>query len=106
MKSSLDSRLSQFEEYITFQLASALDPRWKLAWCTPEESANLRKIIFQKVNEIAVDSTKCVVTLSAQPSPPKRTALFSFMAASPIYDSESSTNTMDANKIEEYLNSP
>ena len=66
------SRLPQSEEDIAFQLASALDPRWKLAWGTPEESENLRKIIFQKVNEIAVDSTESVVTLSVQSSPPKR----------------------------------
>ena len=106
LKSSLDSRLSQYEEDLTFQLAAALDPRWKLAWCTPEESANLRKIIFQKVNEIAVDSTVCVITLPEQSPPPKRSALFNFMGVSPIYSTELGTNTIDTGKIEEYLNSP
>lgn len=66
----------------------------------------MRKIIFQKVNEIAVDSTVCVIALPKQSPPPNRSALFNFMEVSPIYGTELGTNTIDTGKIEEYLNSP
>ena len=37
LRSSIDKRLTKFEQTENFQIAAALDPRWKLAWCTPEE---------------------------------------------------------------------
>ena len=33
LKTSLESRHSQYEEDLTLQMAAILDPRWKLAWC-------------------------------------------------------------------------
>lgn len=45
LKESIHSRLSVYEDELFFQLAAALDPRWKLAWCTPEEATSLQFMI-------------------------------------------------------------
>ena len=66
---------------VNYHRKSILIQGENLAWCAQEESENLRKIIFQRVNEISVDSTECLLTLSEQSSPPKRSVLFNFMAS-------------------------
>ena len=34
---SVDTRLAKYEDRESFQLATILDPRFKVAWCTPDE---------------------------------------------------------------------
>ena len=82
LKESVDTRLTVYEKELAFQLASALDPRWKLAWChTPEEATSLRRNVHQKVLAIAPPSTPLPESSPAADSPPpqKRSCYFNFM---------------------------
>ena len=38
LKDSIDKHLENYKKELAFQLAAAFDPRWKLAWCTQEET--------------------------------------------------------------------
>lgn len=50
LKSSIETRLTKYETQECFQLAAALDPRWKLVWCTTaQESTQVKKKVIQKV---------------------------------------------------------
>ena len=106
----IDSSLSHFEEDV-FQLAASLDTRWKLDWCTPEESAKLKQIIIEKVTEqkklffvgFTLDLSQ---TLEASPSP-KRPRLFEFMQVSPnlSHSTELGINS-NVTSVEKYVSSP
>ena len=41
LKNSVYSRLAKYETN-TFKIAAALDPRWKLDWCTPAEKEDIK----------------------------------------------------------------
>ena len=45
---SFDKRLEIYEKELVFHLAAALDPRWKLAWCTHEEAKCVNKEFAKK----------------------------------------------------------
>ena len=53
LKSSANACLSQFAKEEGFKLAAALDPRWKLAWCTPEEPSDLKQAVLQNAEAMS-----------------------------------------------------
>ena len=53
LQNAVDERLSKFEYMEIFQLATALDPRYKLDWCTDEEVEKIKRALLKKGGEIA-----------------------------------------------------
>ena len=111
LKSSIDSRLTKYEQEC-FKLAAALDPRWKLAWCATQESKDVKQLIIQKVTILYESNPQATTRIeSAHPSdseqPPKRSKLFQFMGNIPIART-APTDNVDAviSKVEAYFDSP
>ncbi|XP_041088192.1 zinc finger BED domain-containing protein 4-like [Polyodon spathula] len=88
LRSSMESRLSGYEGEEAFVLAAALDPRWKLDWCSGmAEALEVKKLLAGKVAAMAASPDP---VSSALQTPPKkktmkmtqtRSGLFRFMAA-------------------------
>ena len=77
LAASIDTRLGPYELQESFQLAAALDPRWKLGWCSPEDVQNITNLLQDKVSSLLPSPT------SEAASPPrKKSKLFRFMASS------------------------
>lgn len=74
LRASLESRLAKFEEMECFQMAAALDPRFKLDWCNDEEEVETVKgLLTAKLCEV-------LPKLPASEAPSrKRPRLFSYM---------------------------
>ena len=53
LDTSLERRLSKYEDMEVFQLAATLDPCYKLDWCMDEEFDNIRDILIKKAEDIA-----------------------------------------------------
>ena len=116
LKASVYKRLLKYEEIDAFLLASALDPRFKLKWCTPSEYNELKASLISKLDQHSStsDSTNSINTTvnehnseqtkeECEPQPKMRT-FFSGLIDNP-------TNTMTASNdidtlVEEYLLSP
>ena len=106
LKSSANARLSQFEEDKEFKLAAALDPRWKLAWCTPEEQTDLKQAVLQKAEAMSASFSSSTMSSQGSDSPPKkRSKHFQFMKDNPRREIPSGTCSLFS-QIEEYFSSP
>ena len=92
-----------YEQELAFQLALALDPRWKLAWCdTPEEATSLKIIVHQKVLAIVPPSTPPPESAADSPPPQKRSCYFNFMK-----DTQSVSCEADVElQVGEYFSTP
>ena len=71
--SSLDKRLTCYEESDTFLTAAALDPRFKLKWCTNAEADNLESKLIDKVKQANPSSSE-VSPVTSTNSPSATTA--------------------------------
>ena len=82
LKSSFYIRLAQHEQEC-FKIAAALDPRWKLAWCTADETKQTKQVIIQKVTDLcsSLPNTSITSVDESVSSPTKRSKLFEFMSA-------------------------
>ncbi|KAI2661217.1 Zinc finger BED domain-containing protein 4 [Labeo rohita] len=76
LQSSLESRLTKFEEMECFQVAATLDPRFKLDWCIGEEQVIIKNLLNAKVESA---SPKGNATMKCSAQPKKRPKLFSYM---------------------------
>lgn len=108
LKASIVSRLSKYEDDEGLRIASALDPRWKLAWCTAAEASNMKQLVMKKAQELKGASSPITVTTSAPdsevPPPKKRSRLFTFMTDTPITTSSSDSSIHD--QVNQYFDSP
>lgn len=57
LKNSTDRRLRIYEDIEIFQLASLLDPRFKMDWCSADEVVAMRALLNSKVAEITPRDT-------------------------------------------------
>ncbi len=48
LKSSLYKRLEKYHVEQIFRIAAALDPRWRIGWCTEDERTEMKRIILEK----------------------------------------------------------
>ena len=92
-------------------MAVILDPRWKLAWCAPEESNTLKQVSIDKVTNSASHSMKSneIVSLTSSIAllVPKRSTLFEFMQIFPLSSQVSDLdNSANISNAEEYLTTP
>ncbi|KAI2659489.1 Zinc finger BED domain-containing protein 4 [Labeo rohita] len=76
LQSSLESRLTKFEEMECFQVAATLNPRFKLDWCIGEEQVIIKNLLNAKVESA---SPKGNATMNGSTQPKKRPKLFSYM---------------------------
>nr|XP_023696970.1 zinc finger BED domain-containing protein 1-like [Paramormyrops kingsleyae] len=96
LQKAVDKHLAKFEEMQCFQMASTLDPRFKLDWCIGEEVITIKDRLMGKVECLRVGYTD----YSAQPK--KRPKLFSYMESQ-------SCPSADAKALHDvivYLNQP
>ncbi len=103
---SVDNRLGNYEDEEVFQLAAALDPRWKLAWCTPEKARTLKGVIIEKAKSLCSTSAVETADRSDEP-PPKRSKFFKFMNDTPLQDVTVPHSAVQVNtQVQEYFDSP
>ena len=98
LKSSLERRLSRYEQEEALQMAAALDPRLKLDWCHDEERAAVKELVKDKVLELAPEKHQ----LASETAPPaKRCRLFRFMKKSTAMQPQE-----DTCHVEKYFREP
>lgn len=96
-KDSIEKRLEVYEKELAFQLAAALDPRWKLAWCNQEEAKSIKEDISKKLLDLTPSSSSELAELSP---PQKRSRYLSFMADS---SSQSALSSDKQLQVDEYF---
>ena len=107
LKSSIDARLSKYEQEC-FKLAAALDPWWKLAWCTTLlEATDIKQLVIEIVTVLYNNSslTTSVESTESPDSPPipKRSKLFQFMTDTPIATTPIEGINAVISKVETYF---
>ena len=101
LKSSVTTRLTQYEDAEIFQLATKLDPRFKLDWCSASEKRDMTVLLGERVDDIAPDSPSSVRRAdSSEPPTTKRCKLFSFMTQT------KRAPVNNTNEVDKYLSEP
>ncbi|XP_048867862.1 E3 SUMO-protein ligase ZBED1-like isoform X4 [Brienomyrus brachyistius] len=77
LQNSVERHLSKFEDMQCFQMASTLDPRFKLDWCIGEEVTTMKDLLMGKVECLSPKLSAGYNDYSGQPK--KRPKLFSYM---------------------------
>ena len=90
LKASVRKRLSPYETHDAFLTASALDPRFKLQWCTQTERISCRSDLIMKAVAIAHNDSVTVTALTnddtTDESPPTKKVFHTFIIQyPPIY---------------------
>ena len=104
LKSSLDRRMSPFEEREHFQYAAILDPRCKLGWCAGVEQSDIKNRFEKMVqaNSHTVSNLTTSSTVELPPSP-KRSKLFSYMSQGTAV---ATSTTQNESEVESYFSQP
>ncbi|XP_039609057.1 zinc finger BED domain-containing protein 4-like isoform X2 [Polypterus senegalus] len=105
LKASINCHLTKYENEEAFTLAAALDPRWKLDWCTVEEASNIKQILTNKVSALAMTITETSSADELSSPPKKRSSLFRFMA-SDSHRLQFPTATATLSQVESYFSQP
>ena len=106
LATSLKKRCQDFEEKEEFQIATTLDPHYKLDWCTDNEVDDIKKLLLLKAEQFHSHSnTGTQVNQSDRPPPPKRRRVgLEFMK------SRATLGVIDRNgpdsEVNNYLSSP
>lgn len=90
--------MSHFEDDHLYRIASVLDPRFKLNWCTGGEAAIVRKLLCSKV---PAGSSQVEDDAEAPEPPTKRIKLTSFMGSQSTLSCSSTIEEIDI-----YLSEP
>ena len=110
---AIDRRLSSFELRTSYCLATILDPRFKLRWCTTDATRQIqRNVLLTKLKKTSNPAEKDAVVqsenLPGTGSPPKKkkktTQLWSFMENPSTSALEVPTSKAE-HEVENYLNS-
>lgn len=106
LRAAVDKRLTQFEQSDVYTMASVLDPRFKLRWCSGEaEKQTIKETLLQHLREIPSDTT----TPPSDPTPPRKrqkvdeSDLLDFMNEP---QSESTAPGNIPNEVAEYIAQP
>lgn len=115
LKTSITTRLSKYEEYNVFLLASVLDPRFKLKWCSPAEYHRIKGILISKIEQsnpsveisgTGNESQPPVSHNQDEAEPPTKKMRTFFDTLIDTSSSNITTPTDIESMIEEYLQSP
>ena len=103
LKKSIDQRMSVYEEQTSFQLATTLDPHFKLAWCKNTcEAEKQRTSLFAATNILAsppVSSAQSQPGSSASSPSAKQCKLFGFMGVKEAIPSSTSSTAEETKHI-------
>uniref|UniRef100_A0A0P4VUB7 HAT C-terminal dimerisation domain-containing protein n=1 Tax=Scylla olivacea TaxID=85551 RepID=A0A0P4VUB7_SCYOL len=106
LKSSIEKRLKIYEDMEMFQLASLLDPCFKMDWWSPEVMF-MKFLLKSKVDEIMPTTTEEKGSLQEnKETPTKKCKLFRFMTPSASTSSSLCTLTSTLSQVESYLSQP
>ena len=72
---SLEKRLKKYEEMPSLQIASALDPRFKLQWCSSEEARELKAMLELKLAAVNQQETTDAIVVQSK----RKSKIFKFM---------------------------
>ena len=97
--SSVDRRLTIYEEHPVFQLATILDPRYKLSWCQEDQQQPATDLLTAKFNELSPPSTA-----STPSSPPKKKS--KLLRHLPSHRSQPTAAQTTPHEITSYLTAP
>uniref|UniRef100_A0A1X7UBM5 HAT C-terminal dimerisation domain-containing protein n=1 Tax=Amphimedon queenslandica TaxID=400682 RepID=A0A1X7UBM5_AMPQE len=109
LASSLDKRMAKFESQELFMLASTLDPRFKLKWCSDDdEQQRVKSILLEKAGskvtthepEVPQQAVKMDATPSEPPSKRKKQEPEPSRLLSYLFTEESSTQTKISNPLD------
>nr|XP_023696959.1 zinc finger BED domain-containing protein 1-like isoform X2 [Paramormyrops kingsleyae] len=100
LQSLVEKHLAKFEEIQCFQMASILDPRFKLDWCIGEEVNTMKDLLMGKVECLSPKLSAGYNDCSDQPK--KRPKLFSYMES----QSSSSAVAKASHDVIVYLSQP
>jgi len=105
LKESVYKRLSVYETHEAFQLASILDPRLKMDWCTDDEIGTLTILLHEKV--MALSPSPSPTAAPVQSPPRKKCKLFRFMSSSTSASASPQPSTpATAAQVQTYLAQP
>ena len=76
LHSSIDRRLSCYEECSAFWIAAALNAHFKLKWCTSAESDKFKSILIEKVTEANAKQTEVVDSTTTRTQKKKESLSF------------------------------
>lgn len=79
-KSSMDARMTKYEDHSLFIKATILDPQNRLEWCNQEEKGKYRDLIQQELQAITPQATAAPRDEAAS-RPRKKSKLCAFMSA-------------------------
>ncbi|XP_033874243.2 zinc finger BED domain-containing protein 4-like [Acipenser ruthenus] len=98
---AIEKRLAPYESLENFRLATTLDPRFKLDWCTEEEVLGVRDLLSSKASAISPP------TPSSESSPPspsaKRLRLIEFMSSRKLAPVSAHTPSTLHPEVQDYL---
>ncbi|XP_011405772.1 PREDICTED: uncharacterized protein LOC105313774 [Amphimedon queenslandica] len=111
LKASFEKQMFKYDNEEIFKIAAVLDPRWKMAWCSEDESVELKHILVQKVRSELHDlhATYLEETKTAPemlPPPKKVSMLFEFMQARASVSTSQSDIDPIIHQLEEYISLP
>ena len=100
-KESLTKRMSKYQENEHLKLATALDPRFKLQWCSSEsEQTSIESLLTMKAQHVCVNDNND--TEMSPPSKQGRTGFFTILSNTPRKRHPSQKGA----KILDYLSAP
>ena len=102
LKDSVDKRLSHYEQYDAFLTAAALDPWFKLQWCTVAEKVTRKADLISKASKAstATPATERVTATTDEPPAKKRRGFFSSLIDNPRI---ATTSISIESEIQDYL---
>ena len=72
---SLEKTMKKYEEMPSLQIASALDPRFKLQWCSSEEARELKEMLELKLAAVNQQETTNAIVVQQK----QKSKIFKFM---------------------------
>ncbi|MGH0147837.1 UNVERIFIED_CONTAM: hypothetical protein FKN15_073738 [Acipenser sinensis] len=100
LQAAVEKRLAPYESIENFRLATNLDPRFKLDWCTKEEVIGVRDLLSSKASAISPTPS----SESSSPSPPaKRLKLTDFMSRRKLVPVSAPTPSTLHPEVQDYL---
>ncbi|XP_063855526.1 zinc finger BED domain-containing protein 4-like [Scylla paramamosain] len=107
LKSSIKKTLKIYEDKAMFQLASLLDPRFNMDWCSPQQVMFITSLLKSKVHDIKSTATEEKGSLQEnKEAPTKKCRLFRFMTPSASTSSSLCTLTSTLSQVQSYLSQP
>ena len=104
LKSSIQERLSHYEDDDSYLTAAALDPRFKLRWCDAEKRNKMQTALTNKASSVSLSSAEEKIKSPLAKAPKLDDDFFSFMGSDSSAVSSNATGV--ESEIKDYLKQP